>query len=95
MSIRFEVRASLETIDTPLINLRNKKFDKVALLCFDDEILRFTCNEQDYIDCKDLCRHCVYGEDIIIEIHSEHLTWIDRGKLNILPYSSILRWVIE
>lgn len=95
MSIRFEVRASLETIDTPLINLRGKTFEKVVLLCFDDEVLRFTCKEQDYKDCKDLGTHCVYGEDIIIEIHSEHLTWIDRGKLNILPYSSILRWVIE
>ena len=94
MSIVFNVLAPLDYLDTPLVNLRNKKFNKVVLVCF-DEVIIFTCDEDIHADNLYLCKSSVYGEDICIEVHKEHLQWIDHGKLNILPFSSINKWVIE
>ena len=94
MSIHFDLKAPIESVDTPILNLRSKKFSKVVLLCF-DEILTFTTDAKEHKTNMELCKKSIYGESICIEIHKEHLQWIEYGKLNILPYSSINRWVLE
>lgn len=94
MSIHFDLKAPINDVDTPLLNLRNKKFSDVVLLCF-DEVINFTTNAKKHKENRELGKKSIYGDSICIEIHREHLQWIDHGKLNILPFSSINRWVIE
>ena len=94
LAIVFDVLAPLEFLDTPLVNLRNKKFSKVVLLCIDETII-FTTNEKEHKTNIELCKKSICGDKICIEIHREHIQWIDHGKLNILPFASINRWVIE
>ncbi|MBR0059630.1 MAG: hypothetical protein IJP99_10680 [Methanobrevibacter sp.] len=94
MAIQFRVLAPLEVLDTPLINLRSKKFNEVILFCLDEKI-RFTCDMKSHEDNTYLCRKSIYGEEIEIEIHKEHLLWVEHGKTNILPFSSIIRWVLD
>ena len=84
----------MNEVDTPILNLRSKKFSKVRLLCF-DEVIEFTTNEEEHRLNIHLGETSVYDKTLCIEIHKEHLEWIDHGKTNILPYSSIIRWVLD
>lgn len=94
MSVHFKLVGNTSDVLSPIRDLTSKRFGKVVLLCF-DEVICFTTNAREHKDNLDLGKTSVYGESICIELYSEHMSWIDHGKLNILPYRNISRWVLD
>ena len=92
--ICFDIKTELKYLDNCMVNLRNKEFSEVILLCTDEKIT-FTCDKEKHEELVYLGQKSVYGEDLLITIYAEHLTWVDKKGLNILPLMNISRWVIK
>ena len=94
MAVVFNVLASLDLIDKPLLNLKGKRFSTVELFTFDGV---FTFTEDTGLESikKALNQYCVCYDDIELELHADYLVWYDEGKENIIPLTSINRWVLE
>ena len=94
MSIRFESLTPYDELDKPIQSLKDGRFDEVKLICF-DEVITFTTDKAKAQDLHYLGKKCVCASEILISLYSEHLVWYEHGIMNILPYSSINRWVLD
>ena len=94
MAVIFKRLASFDMIDKPLLNLELKKFTTVELYTFDG-VFTFTTDELIAKTKELLGQYCMCYDDIEIELHADYLVWYDEGKENIIPLTSINRWVLE
>ena len=94
MAVKFEVLASLDLIDTPLINLKGKKFTTVKLYC-GDESFTFTTDPEVKDRCSFLGHYCSCYDEINLELHAEYLVWYTKGTQNMIPLHIIDWWVLE
>lgn len=88
MTVTFELKTDPQVLDTPLVNLRNKKFNRVSIDCIDDVSYIFVKDgdPREYITSTP-----VFG-DKVISLFSEHLSFERLGGTWIIPYSSVVRW---
>ena len=71
MTVTFELRTAPQVLDTPLVNLRNKKFNRVGIDCIDDVSYIFVKDDdpKKYINSTP-----VFG-DKVISLFSEHFSF--------------------
>lgn len=89
MTVTFELKTDPQILDIPLVNLRNKEFDKVIINCIDDVTYTFIEDVDHSISPLDSV--LVFGNKVIT-LYSQHFSFEREGNTYIIPYESVARW---
>lgn len=87
MTVTFELRADPELVDTPFVNLRDKKFSEVVIHCADGVTYTFVQegNSTDFISVP------CFG-DKVITLYSNYFSFERMGATHIISYDAVTRW---